>query len=94
MKITVILKDFTEEFFNGYESYSGPVVGLLQMTNLEKFTYCKKLSFDKRATMKIESGQSRDAVELNSLMRNPVNIEFKLEPRRGYKLATFEIKKA
>lgn len=90
MKITVILKDFTEQFFIGF----GEIVGFNQMADIEKFNYCKKLSTDKRATMKIGSGQFRDAVEFNSLMRNPCNIEFKLEPRRGYKLATFEITKA
>ena len=44
----------------------------------------------KRATMKIGMGQFRDAVELNAMRRLPCSISFKLEPRKGYKLATFE----
>jgi hypothetical protein len=30
---------------------------------------------------------------LNAMRRNPCTIEFKLEPRKGYKLATFEFSK-
>jgi hypothetical protein len=51
------------------------------------------MAAEKRITMKIGSGQFRDAVELNSMLRNPCRFEFKLEPRRGYKLITFEITK-
>jgi hypothetical protein len=90
MKVTVILKDFTEIF---YEGFGESIKGLNQMDNMEKFQYCKKLHGDKRATMKIATGQFRDAVEFNSMMRDPVKIEFKIEPRKGYKLATFEITK-
>jgi hypothetical protein len=87
MKITVILKDFTEQFFTGF----GEIIGFNTRTNAEKFEYCKKLHNERRASMKIGTGQFRDAVELNQMIRGKHSIAYKLEPRRGYKLATFEI---
>ena len=91
MKVTCIMQDFTDEFYTGH---GDSIIGFNTLTNAEKFDKCKRLSADKRIKMKIESGQFRDAVELNAMMRSPCNIEFKIEPRRGYKLATFEISKA
>jgi len=89
MRVTVILKDFTEQFYTGFRDFKG----FLTMTDEEKFATCKRLHNEKRATMKIASGQFRDAVELNQLTRLPHSIDFKLEPRRGYKLAVFEFAK-
>lgn len=89
MKITAILKDFTEQFYNGTDS--GSIIGLLNMSDADKFETCRRLAGEKRVTMKIGSGQFRDAVELNSMRRNPCNFTFKIEPRKGYKLVTFEI---
>ena len=91
MKITVILKDFTEQFYTGTDG--GSIVGLLNMGDAAKFETCRLLAGDKRATMKIGTGQFRDAVELNAMRRGPCVISFKLEPRKGYKLATFEFSK-
>ena len=91
MKATVILKDFTEQFYTGTEG--GSIVGLLNMDNAAKFELCRRLAGEKRATMKIGTGQFRDAVELNAMRRSPCTITFKLEPRKGYKLATFEFSK-
>ena len=89
MKITVILKDFTEQFYHGTEC--GSIVGLLNMDAPEQFETCRRLAGEKRVTMKIGTGQFRDAVELNGMRRKPCRITMKLEPRKGYKLATFEI---
>ena len=91
MKVTVILKDFTEQFYTGTDS--GSIVGLLNMDDAAKFESCRLLAAEKRATMKIGTGQFRDAVELHAMRRDPCAISFKLEPRRGYKLATFEFSK-
>lgn len=88
MKVTVILKDFTEQFYSGTEC--GSIVGLLNMDEAAKFETCRRLAADKRVAMKIGTGQFRAAVELNAMRRKPCNITFKLEPRKGYKLATFE----
>lgn len=89
MKITAILKDFTEQFYAGTDS--GSIPSFDAMANADKWATIKRLAQEKRVTLKIGTGQFRDAVELNSMMKNPCNIEFKLEPRRGYKLATFEV---
>ena len=89
MKVTVILKDFTEQFYAGTEC--GSIVGFLNISDADKFEKLRKMAGEQRVTMKIGTGQFRDAVELNSMRRGPIDITFKLEPRRGYKLATFEI---
>ena len=88
MKITAILKDFTDHFYNGGET----IPSFLSMDNRAKWEKIKRMGHEKRVSVKIGNGQFRDAVELNQLMREPVDIDFKLEPRRGYKLATFEIR--
>lgn len=91
MKVTVILKDFSDAF---YEGMGESIIGLFQLSDSEKFDKLKRMHHEKRVCMKIGSGQFRDAAELNQLLRSPCIYSFKLEPRRGYKLATFEIKKA
>jgi hypothetical protein len=88
MKVTVILKDFSEVFFNGNGQ---GIVGFLNLSDSEKFEKLKRMHAEKRVSMKIGSGQFRDAVELNSMMRKPCAYAFRLEPRKGYKLAMFEI---
>jgi hypothetical protein len=87
MKTTFILKDFSDVFYDGSES----IVGLLTMPDNEKFKRLTKMANEKRITMKIGDGSFRDRVELNQITRTPCRYTFKLEPRRGYKLATFEI---
>ena len=87
MKITVILKDKSDAFYNGNER----IVGLLQMDDVKKFQRLNELVFEGRATSKVGNGSFRDKVELNQILRKPRTIHFKLEPRKGYKLATFDI---
>ena len=91
MKTTVILKDFTDDFYNGVGE---SIKGLLNMTDEEKFAYLTNLGHQKRVSVKIGDGSFRDRVELNGMLRSPCKYTFKLEPRRGYKLATFDIVKA
>lgn len=91
MKVTCILKDFAEQFYTGFGE---SIVGLNNMSDADKFETCRKLASEKRISMKIATGQFRDAVELNSMRRGPCVFTFKLEPRKGYKLATFDIVKA
>jgi hypothetical protein len=90
MKVTVILKDFADAFYDGH---GDSIPSFLAMSEAEKFAKCKKLHGEKRSTMKIGSGAFRDAVELNSLTKSAHSIAFTLEPRRGYKLATFTFTK-
>mgnify|MGYP003560684088 CR=1 FL=1 len=91
MKVTVILKDFTEQFYNGFGE---SIPGLLNMADPEKFEKLRLMNAEKRVTMKIGNGSFRDQVDLNCIRKSPkAQYTFKIEPRKGYKLATFEITK-
>jgi hypothetical protein len=89
MKVTCILKDFTDSFYNGF---GDSIPGLLNMADPEKFEKLRIMASEKRITMKIGNGSFNQAVELNQIRcsRHP-RYTFKLEPRKGYKLATFDI---
>lgn len=89
MRCTFILKDFSDAFYVGTES--GSIVGLLNLTDAQKWEKLRNMAAERRVSMKIGSGQFRDQVELNLMMRSPCTFSFKLEPRRGYKLATVEV---
>lgn len=89
IKVTVLIKNVTDAFFDGV---GDSIVGLLNMTDSDKFTHLNKQL--ERFPMKIGSGSFRDRVELNSMIKGSHTITFKLEPRRGYKLATFTFSKA
>lgn len=91
MKVTFTIKDVTEAFFNGFGE---SIKGLNNMTDAEKFSYLTQKVQERalKISMKIATGQFRDRVELNQILRKPdVSFAFKLEPRKGYKLASFEI---
>lgn len=94
-KVTFILKDFGDDFYTGWGTPEFGSVGLLNMTNEEKFKKLESLSFAIKTDvkMKIGSGSFSDVVELNSIQRGGCNYNFKIEPRRGYKLVTFEVTK-
>lgn len=85
MKVTFIIRDVTDQFFTGFGEQ---IIGLLNMVDMDKFNHLNKNR--SRFPMKIGSGQFRDAVDLNSLLKKNPYVEFSLEPRRGYKLATFK----
>ena len=91
MKVTYILKNLSEEFYTG----SKYIEGLLTLDNAKKYEKLNNIMMDipKNIQRKIESGAFRDAVELNSLVKGPHTIDFKLEKRRGYNLATFTFTK-
>jgi hypothetical protein len=102
MKVTFILKDLTDTFFVG-NANSVPVtsvmyiVGLNTLTDYYKFYHLKGKAARKelKITMKVGHSDSfRDKVDLNHILHKKpedIKIKYKLEPRRGYKLATFEI---
>jgi hypothetical protein len=53
------------------------------------------MALDKSLTLKIGNGSFRDAVDLNHILKNcATQWSYKLEPRKGYKLATFNISAA
>lgn len=84
IKATVIIKDVSEVFFNGMGE---SIIGLMNMSDADKFTHLNKQQ--DRFPMKIGNGSFRDRVDLNSMIKHTHTIAFKIEPRRGYKLATF-----
>lgn len=88
MKVTVILKDKSDVFYNGGGYFCE--VGLLQMEPLAQWERLQKLSFEGLSTIKVGSGEFRDKVELNQILRSGKVPNFRLESRKGYKLATFE----
>ena len=87
MKVTFTLKDLSDIWYEGIRT----------MSDAERFAYlCKQANGgDLRyyIKQKIASGQFRDKVELNQIMRTNPTFVYKLEPRRGYMLATFEVSK-
>jgi hypothetical protein len=91
MKATAILKDKTEAFYHGNQAEGGTVPAFLALPPVDQFSTVCRLALEKRATVKIGNGSFRDRVEANQILRGPHRVTFKLEPRRGYKLATFEL---
>lgn len=91
MKTTFILKDLTDEFYNG-GFWS---IGLSNLNKTEQFLYLTELARRKELKITLKVGNSnsfRDMVELNQKVRGGVQVQSgQIEPRRGYKLATFEI---
>jgi hypothetical protein len=89
--VTFILKNLSEAFYAGN---GGSIAGLDSLTTAaEKFAYVRQTA-DAGAlqvTMRIGNGAFRDKVELNALLRGECQFTFRLAPRRGYKLATFDI---
>lgn len=85
MKITFTIKDKSESFYEN----------LAALSDVEKFAYLNKNAHGTYAmhglSMKIGTGQFRDKVELNQIMRTTPVYAYTLGNRRGYKLATFEI---
>lgn len=93
MKVTFTLKDLSDMF---YEGHGTTIVGFNSMEDRDKLTYLmqKSSSMPSNIKMKIGSGsQFKDRVELNQILRTNYSVVYSLEPRKGYKLATFEVTK-
>lgn len=93
IKVTYTLKNLSEQFYDG--NY-GSIVGLLNMSHRDKFNYLSRQAnggdLRDNIKQKVGTGQFRDKVELNQLLRNDnVTIAFEFGDRKGYKLATFYI---
>lgn len=92
MKVTFIIKNMADVFYDGNES--GSITGLNNMTPSVAFWKLNKCALGDLAhniTMKIGRGSFADKVDLNRMLKSPHKITMNLEPRRGYKLATFSI---
>lgn len=85
MKVTAILKDKADCFYAELDARA-PVDAFNYLnSNARGFYAMPGLS------MKVGSGQFRDAVELNSMRRKEsCCVTMKRESRRGYQLVTFE----
>jgi hypothetical protein len=87
MKVTFTLKNLSDIWYEGIRT----------MSDAERFAYlCKQANggdLSLYIKQKVASGQFRDKVELNQIMRTNPGFVYKLEPRRGYMLATFEVVK-
>ena len=84
MKVTVILKDLTDEFY--------AKLALLLPVDAFEYLVMSSTARDLQLPVKIGNGSFRDRVELNQMRRNNPAFTYKLEPRKGYKLATFEVR--
>jgi hypothetical protein len=90
MKITAIIKNVNDAFFQGFGE---SIQGLNNMSDVEKLNYLlnKGVSDPQIVSTKIGGGMFKDRVALNQLRRGYFELTYKLENRRGYKLAIFEL---
>lgn len=88
MKVTAIIKNVSDAFFEGF---GDSIKGLNNMSDMEKLDYLLNMPNPSVVTTKVGAGAFRDRVELNQLRRKDFALTYKLESRRGYKLATFEV---
>lgn len=88
MQITFIIRDLTESTMQELHA----------MESRAAFDRLHKWAFgDLRHCVSIKVGTSnsfRDRVEANTLLKAGCAMAFKIEPRKGYKLATFTLDKA
>ena len=90
MKVTAIIKNVNDAFFQGF---GDSIKGLNNMSDLEKFDYLlnKGVTDPQIVSTKVGGGMFKDRVTLNQLRRGYFELSYKLENRRGYKLAIFEV---
>lgn len=90
MKVTAIIKNANAAFFEGFGE---SIKGFNNMSEKEKFDYLLNMGVSNPSivTTKVGGGMFRDRVELNQLRRKEFSLSYKLENRKGYKLATFEV---
>ena len=90
MKVTAIIKNVNDAFVQGF---GDSIKGLNNMSDLEKFDYLlnKGVTDPQIVSTKVGGGMFKDRVALNQLRRGYFELSYKLENRRGYKLATFEV---
>jgi len=90
MKVTAIIKNVNDAFFEGFGE---SIKGLNNMNDKEKFDYLLNMGVSSPliVTTKVGGGMFKDRVELNQMRRKDFSLSYKLEARKGYKLATFEV---
>jgi hypothetical protein len=90
MKITATIKNVSEHFFSGFGE---SIVGLNNLDDREKLNYLlnRGVSEPWSISTKVGNGSFSDRIALNQLRRKDYQITYKLENRKGYKLATFDV---
>ena len=91
MKTTAIFRNLSDQFWNGF---GDSIPSFLGKPALEQFQRAQRLVYEMPGyvTLKVGNGSFRDAVEWNQLFRDSRDkITATIEPRRGYKLITFEL---
>lgn len=90
MKVTAIIKNVNNYFFEGF---GDSIHGLNNMNDIEKLNYLmdKGISNPETVTTKVGNGSFSDRITLNKLRNQTFSVSYKLENRKGYKLATFEV---
>ena len=91
MKATAIIRDLSDQFWNGFGE---SIPAFLSQSPLAQFQSAERLAHEmpRNVTLKIGNGSFRDKVEWNQLFRDSRDkISATIEPRRGYKLITFEL---
>lgn len=91
MKATAIIRDLSDQFWNGF---GDSIPSFLAQSPRDKLKTIEKLCADmpRNFSLKIGNGSFRDKVEWNQLMRGNLDaMTATIEPRRGYKLITFEL---
>jgi hypothetical protein len=93
MKITVIVRDLSDAFWSG----NGDLIpSFLAQSAIDRLDRLTRLSVDlpRNISIKVGNGSFRDKVDWNQAMRDATRKErmtAKIEPRRGYRLVTFEL---
>jgi hypothetical protein len=93
MKITVIFRDLSDQFWNGF---GDSIPAFLNLSPPAQFERAQHLAHEmpRNVSLKIGNGSFRDKVEWNQAMRDAprtARMAAKIEPRKGYRLITFEI---
>ena len=91
MKITAtaILRNLSQAFWEGN---GDSIPAFKSQPPADKWVRLNKLRVDLDKCVSIRIGHCdsfRDKVDLNSILKGPHSVECTVEPRRGYKLATF-----
>ena len=86
MKATATLHNLTDSFYDD----------LQLLTPSDQFSKLNELRIDLPHCIKLKIGNDSfsDRVDLNSIMKRAHTVTSKIEPRRGYKLMTFNFEVA
>ena len=91
MNATVTIKDLSDQFWNGFGEL---IPAFLTQSPIDQFQRLEKMSHEmpKNVSLKVGNGSFKDRMDwAKEIASSPENLTSKVEPRRGYKLVTFEV---